>query len=719
MNIEKMTESELSSSIKRSLRGTTIYNSELRDINNNLLGVYDQSLYGDEEDGFSSVVTSDVADLVESDLPSLMRIFASGGSILEFIPSSNSPEAIEEAIQKTEYVNHIIKTQKNSFKILHDWFKSALIQKFSVIKYFSDTRTEVKHYKFRNVNTEELVIIEEELEGKNVKSLDIESTSEPETTIPNEVKDAISQAIQQDFNSLPKEQQDALILESGYKALEYFDVTYKVVEEIQCIKIQCVPTENFIISEGVSCKDDATVVGDRVVKTRGDLLAEGYKRKLIDSLPTYGTKNEDTSTYNDIEQTRNEISYGKSNLNQETGSDWGSEEVEIYDLYVKIDFDGDGIPERRHILMSGDIIIENEVFNHIPYAILSSILMPFEVIGKSRAELAEVTQRMKSVVTRGMLDNYHMSSHQRIAANENVNVDDLLDVKANGVVRVLGDNPINNDLMPLSTQFTGDRALLILQHLDNARANSTGQFISNQGLDKDAVSKETATRFQGVKDAGAAKIELVARNFAETGLKDLFEGIAYLVKMFQDDDKEISVLGKPLLITPYSWNNDNYLVCEALDDQKNLEAMQGIYQLQRELMLNGSVLADESKVYSTLTKITKGLGLYDTSKYFNNPEKPEELLMSQNAQLTAQVQQLTQQVESMANPLAEAETIKAEASLIQAEAKQQLDIAKLQESQRQFNIKTEQALAKSEEDMVAKLTEFELKYNKDVPGSSV
>ena len=717
MNIEKMTESVLASSVQRSLRGTTLDNNELADKNNQLLEGYDKKPYGDEEEGYSQVVSDDISAGVESDLTSIVRTFTNGGNIIEFVPMSSDPLAVEEAMQKTEYVNYIVRTQKNSFKILHDWFKSALIQRYSVVKYYVDKRTQVKEDKFKNVTKDELVTIEEELQTKNVKSLEIISTSEPDTSIPEEVKAAISNAIQQDFNSLPSEQQDALILESGYQPLEYFDVTFRIIEEVECIKIQCIPTEDFIISEGASSKDDAIVVGDRITKTRGDLLAENYDKELIDSLSTMG--NTDISKNSDIEKTRQEISYGKRSTFSENTGDWASQEVEIYDLYVKIDFDGDGIAERRHILMSGNTILENEVFNHVPYAILSSILMPFEVIGKSRAEFIETTQRMKTVVMRGMFDNFNMSNTQRVAANENVNVDDLMDVRPDGIVRVRGNNPINNDLIPISTQFTGDRALMILNSLDNAKSITSGNLQQNQGLLKDSVANETATKTSLMDRAGSAKIELVAKNFAETGIKDLFEGIAYLVKRFQDDEKEILVLKKPMIITPYSWTNDNYLICELLDEEKNLEAMQFIFQLQKDLILNGSVLSDELKVYKTLTKITKGLGLYDTSNYFNDPTKPDEILFAQNAQLQAQVQQLTAQVESMANPLAEAETIKAEASLIQAEAKQQLDIAKLQENQRQFDIKTQNQQKDFEEKMIEKLTELELKYQKDVPGSVV
>jgi hypothetical protein len=718
INEEMLSESQLSASVKQAISNSTLYNTQLSGINADLLNQYNSELYGDEEDGQSQVVTSDISDVVESDIASLVRIFLSGGKMLEFVPISGSKADILEAKEKTEYINHIVKKQKNSFKIIHDWMKSSLIQKYSVVKYFVETRTEVKEDTFKNVNADELVEIESQLETKNIKSLEIVAKEELEPSIPEEVKAMISQAIGVDFNTLPEDQQESLLKEANIKPNQSYDVTFRIIEEIQCIKIQCVPTENFIMTEGVFSKEEAPVVGDRLVKTRGDLLAEGYSKKLINSIPH--TNDSDARINDSQSRVREKISYGSSsNIKDTISNDWANEEVEIYDLYVKIDFDGDGIAERRHILMSGDVILENEVFNHVPYAILSSILMPFEAIGKARSELAQVAQRIKTVVTRQMLDNMYMSNNQRIAANENVNYDDLLDVRPNGLIRVEGDNPINNDIIPVGTQFTGDRSLLILQHLDNSRANSTGNFIANQGLDKDAVSKETATRFQGVKDAGAAKIELVARVFAETGFKDLFEGLAYLVKRYQDDVKEISVLGKPLSINPATWLDESSLECKSLDEQKQLESMQAIYSIQKELILNGSVIADQSKLFNTLDKITNGLGLYDTSKYFNDPALPEQTLIAENEQMKIQLQQMQTQIQQMENPLAEAEKIKAESSLIQANAKQQLDIAKLQENQRQFDLKMQQEREKFEEQMVEKLTELELKYNKDVPGAIV
>ena len=77
--------------------------------------------------------------------------------------------------------------------------------------------------------------------------------------------------------------------------------------------------------------------------------------------------------------------------------------------------------------------------------------------------------------------------------------------------------------------------------------------LSNQGLETDKIYNETAARFNGMKDAGAAKIELVIRVIAETGIRDLFEGIAWTVSHFQSTPDEIMVLGKQLTVNPARW----------------------------------------------------------------------------------------------------------------------------------------------------------------------
>src|SRR5690554_4898253 len=58
---------------------------------------YNGAPYGDEEDGRSKVVTSEVRDVVQAIMPSLMRVFFGSENVVEFKPFG--PEDVDQAKQ--------------------------------------------------------------------------------------------------------------------------------------------------------------------------------------------------------------------------------------------------------------------------------------------------------------------------------------------------------------------------------------------------------------------------------------------------------------------------------------------------------------------------------------------------------------------------------------------------------------------------------------------
>ena len=136
--------------------------------------------------------------------------------------------------------------------------------------------------------------------------------------------------------------------------------------------------------------------------------------------------------------------------------------------------------------------------------------------------------------------------------------------------------------------------------------------------------------------------------------------------------------------------------------------------MHQQLQANGSPLTDEVKRYNIAKGITTASGMPEPDEFFNNPERPEQLITAQNEILTKLVQQLQEQLQQLQNPLAEAETIKAQASLIKAQGEQKLNVAELVEEQRQFNIKTAQDQKQFRDDLAFKLTELEKKFNSQV-----
>jgi len=90
--------------------------------------------YGNEVEGRSQVVSQDVLEVIESILPSLLRIFTAGEQIVRFEPKG--PEDQQVADQCTDYVNYVFMKDNPGFLILYNLFKDALLQKNGFVKHF-------------------------------------------------------------------------------------------------------------------------------------------------------------------------------------------------------------------------------------------------------------------------------------------------------------------------------------------------------------------------------------------------------------------------------------------------------------------------------------------------------------------------------------------------------------------------------------------------------
>ncbi|MBL4940920.1 MAG: hypothetical protein JKY81_04580 [Colwellia sp.] len=475
--------------------------------------------------------------------------------------------------------------------------------------------------------------------------------------------------------------------------------------------VRGVATEDFIISRNAVDEDDAEIIGDTAMVTRGELVAAGYDESIVRRLPSVNDQDE-VSTMKSI-RFRDQ----GGDKDAEDISHWASQLVQVFYLYVKVDYDDDGIAERRYIVKAGNVILENEQHEMVPYAINSAVLMPHSAIGRGRAELVTDHQRVSSVLTRQVLDNIYRVNNGRVVVNDDqTNIDDLLTVRPNGIVRTNGDP--TTSVFQLTTPYIGQQALQVIQYWDSLKAQTTGNQLANQGLDADRFGQESATRFQGMEKSGAAKVELVARVMAETGFKKLYEGMAWYVSRYQVEEKEIMILGKPLTVNPLAWISANSVTSNvglaAGDDEDMLNSMVSLLQIHQQLEAVGSPVTDPKKVYNIIAKITSLMGITRVVDFANDPTVPDQILLAENVQLKNVLQQMQQQLQT--NPLAEAEEVKAQASLIKAQATQELDIATLQENSRQFDAKLFAEQNKTIADLEARYTELELKFNTDIVG---
>lgn len=655
------------------------------------LSYYEGLPFGDEEEGRSQLISTDVQDVVEDDMPNIVNALLSSENIMKFEPKSTAPEAQEEAKKKTDYINWLIRHQDTSYMTLFGWFKDALIQKLSVVTYYVEDTVKVKEPTIQNMTLEEV--------------------------------DQKERSLEQDSDVQSYEITKSIDNEDGT-----FDVTFRIKTGKQEFKIEKIPFEDFRVSRYTGSDiNDAELVGHDEILTRGELVSQGYTKELVDELQrtTIEYRLNKRSNLKDVrfyEQNQGDLQDTKGGAIE----DWASQEVIVHNRYVKLDFDGDGIAERRYFRYSGQTVLDNEPFDHVPYAPLSAIPMPDKLIGKSRADLVLQTQAAKSVLLRAGMDNTLMVSNPRIAANENVNFDDLLDVEFNGVIRVDGENSPGQDLFPITTPYIADGVMQMMTFLDSQLTNRTGAMASVQGLNSDSLNQETATRFEGVENSGLRKVQLIVRNFAEGGIRKLYEGIEWMTRHYQNDEVEILIAGEPLKVNPAEWKYEHSIVSEVglaiSDNEEALGALSAISNDQAQLQAQGSPLVDNTKIFNVKAKIVKASGLGNPSEFYNNPEEPKELVNFQNEQLNQMLLQSQQVMEQQAEQIRQLQAL-SEVELIKAQSKAQtdnkkaaLDVAKLDEDQRQFNVKTAQDASQHAQELALEITKIEEENNIDIPG---
>ena len=679
----KMTEDELISKVLAADSDAISYRSELNAINMRLENMYIGAPWR-EVAGRSTYISTDVQDVVESDMPTLVRIFLGSNDILKFKPNSTNMQEVKEANEKTKYVHHIIRNQQNAFGLYHGFMKTAELKKAGILRYDYVERKSVKEIDYKNLSPDEFMLLVQEFEE--------EVRADSKT----------------DFKLIKEEDND-----DGTKTIRV-----KITRKDKKVEITSIRPEQFVIDRNATCKDDAEIIGDDQMISRSDLVAAGYDRKLVDSLPV-GSQSVNRSVKTTGTSSRTEV----SNVD-----DPASDLILVSTRLVKLDADGDGIAERIRVVYAGSILLEQQKFEHVNYAILSSILEPNNAIGRSRGELAEKAQEVKTVLFRGMLDNSYAVMGGRTVVNTSnnaVNIDDVLTQRPNGIIRVKGD--VRQAVAQLETPYIADKMMLTNQQIDANLANKTGSLMLNQGLQQDQINDETATGFNGRKEKGAEKIELVVRVFAETGFKELAEGIAWTVSHYQDEATEILVLGKPLTVDPRKWRYDHIATSKvglaAGDNEDTINNMTGLMTIQQQLMTAQSPLVDSKKLYNSLSRIIIAMGESDIEEFFNNPDIPEEMLFQQNEMLNQQLAQAMDALEQLQqkNPLAEAEQIRAEATLLKAQMteqgnsqQKQIDLAKVLQQQKEFNAKLEEDQRQFNIGMLQKFNEMEQKYKADL-----
>lgn len=597
--------------------------------------------YGNEVEGKSQIVTGEVAEAVDGALPQLIRIFTSQDNIVEFSPMHDGDQELADGA--TTYVNHVFYKDNDGFHILHNWFKDALLEKVGVVKVYWDDETNITKESYKGLTEDELALIMQDQE--------VDLISHEEVVNIEKIVDPITG------------------LETEHNTITHNVKVRKTVRN-GTVRVENVPPEEFLISKRARNIQESGFCAHRKMITRSELIAMGFDPKIVEGLNTADALEyspERIARYTRGEQPTDMMS-----------QDHSMQLVEVYECYIKVDYNDDGVAELRRIFYASNTILSDEDCDYIPFHSICPLPIPHKFFGNSLADRTMDLQLIKSTVTRQILDNLYLTNNARVLAVEGqANYDDLLTSTAGGVIRVKSPTAVTQ----LNVQNSAAGSFPMLEYLDSVQAKRTGVSDMNQGLDPNVLQNATATAVATMSNAANGKLELIARIFAETGVKSLFQSIFRLLCKYQVQSRTIMINKKPMTFNPREWSEQygiNINVGLGTGSRtEQLATMQMILQKQEQIISQyglNNPLVGLNQYRDTLAKFIHMAGFKDASGFIND-------ITPEQAQAAAQAQAEQPQVDpsvQAAQAIAQVEREKAQLKAQTEQAKLELEKEQMQ-----------------------------------------
>ena len=571
------------------------YDSEFSQDRSDILSFYLGDPFGNEVENRSQVVATEVSDTIEYIMPSLLKMFTSSPEFARFLP--RDPEDVQAAEQATDLVNFAINQDNAGFRILHNWFKDALLFKQGAVKFYWQETDKTVNETYEDLTEDELTLL---------------------------VNDPAIEIVSQDVTEIGMVNPDGVEVPMERK----FSVEVKRLTKSGSVKIDNVPPEELIFSRRATSLEDCSFIAHRTLVRAGDLIEQGYDPDIVFRYAGYDDLDDEAERQARFE----EIESG----DKVESNDLSMREVLVTEAYIRADYDGDNIPELRRVVALGDglEILENEPFDHLPFALLSPILMPHRMVGRSVAEMVMDLQMIKSTVMRQMLDNLYLTNNSRVGAVEGqVNLDDLLSSRPGGIVRMRAPGMVQ----ALNVPQIGQSAFAMLEYVDQVRDQRTGFSKASMGLDPNALQSTTASAVNATIQGAQLKIEMIARVFAETGCRDLARGVLALLQKHQDSERVIRIRGEFVAIDPREFANGFDLSIEVgLGNGREDEKMGMLAQIaskQEQIMAQlgaNNPVVKPSQYVNTLKRIAEMAGFKDTDQFFTSGEQIDAAIAQQS-----------------------------------------------------------------------------------------
>ena len=332
--------------------------------------------------------------------------------------------------------------------------------------------------------------------------------------------------------------------------------------------------------------------------------------------------------------------------------DNASKEFELYEAYLKVDFNNDGIYENVIVHAVGDtpLKIQDNVFEMPPFFIFSPEHDCYAIFGEdSITDTLEQLQDLKTALIRQMIIAVAKNNvPQKFVDERSVDMDALLEGAE--IVPVKNSPASQAIFQPPPIQIDGS-AMTLVQYAQNEIESQSGSTRYNQGLDSSSLNR-TATGISAIMGASDKKIKLIARLAGETAWIPIVKFLILLCQKFVDDGQMVRLADENIAIRREEISIDYDLIVNVGRGASSKEMqmqylMVLINQLYPKLEMVGIV--NPESWYNVTKELLEVMGIRSTEKYLLDPNG--EVFRQQQAQ----AQQMQQAAMEKQDALTQAE----------------------------------------------------------------
>lgn len=506
------------------------------------LRYYLAELLGNEVEGHSKVISTDVADTVDSLMPDIMEIFGSGPAV-KYQPTGEGQEEIAE--EATDYVNNVVWNQDNDGDLItHDWSKDTLLEKNGVLKIYWDDDPETETEDHQNVPESLLTEWEADPRIEITASERIGGEEEEPDPGGDEEGEVVS-----------------LMTGAPVEAPVFYNVTIeRTLQEGTCL-VDVVPSEEFLItSRDTALDEDTSFSAHRTTKARTYWIERGFDEDAILSLPS----NDDLMT------DRSKRTARARNANQQSALTFGSvqqvvmQTVVVNECYMKLDLEGTG-ESKLYLIWTGgeegDVVLKDpdtglsaSPVDYHPFVDMTAIRQPHRWAGRAVADLMRSMQEIKSTLQRQALDNTYNVNNQRAALSNKVSLDDWLNNEIGGTIEVDTENgDVAGHFFVPPSNFIGGGIVQMLEYFDQVGKARSGVSMT-QSLDPEALHK-TATGANLILGEMHKRMLFMVRMMAKTGFARAFKKILRVLVDNQTFSRRVQLRedGPFVDVNPQNW----------------------------------------------------------------------------------------------------------------------------------------------------------------------